>query len=171
MWGGATEDERRAIRQATVPQAGDLRVLSVDDFAFRRGATYGTILLDLQRRRVVDLLPELRTIGYRGQLENLLQDPAMLALIAQAPGPMVKALRPLCRALRLSPDLLARAIPKPPEAEPSGEAPARKPPPKVRPKKPRWSRFNPPHAADFPWVIPRNLPVSWGPDFSKPKNA
>ena len=30
----------------------------MDDFAFRRGNVYGTILADLERRRVVDLLPE-----------------------------------------------------------------------------------------------------------------
>jgi transposase len=32
------------------------RILSVDDFAFRRGRTYGSILIDLERHRVVDLL-------------------------------------------------------------------------------------------------------------------
>lgn len=38
--------------------AEKVRVLGVDDFAFKKGNAYGTILVDLERRRVVDLLPE-----------------------------------------------------------------------------------------------------------------
>jgi transposase len=34
------------------------RVLSVDDFAFRRGTRYGMVLVDLERRTLVDVLPD-----------------------------------------------------------------------------------------------------------------
>ncbi|MDP9458515.1 MAG: transposase, partial [Actinomycetota bacterium] len=47
-----------------------VRVLGVDDFAFRKGNAYGTILVDLERRRVVDLLPECSQEGLASWLRR-----------------------------------------------------------------------------------------------------
>jgi transposase len=46
------------IKAAPVPEVGKVRVLGVDDFAFKKGTTYGTILVNLEDHKVVDLLAE-----------------------------------------------------------------------------------------------------------------
>jgi transposase len=48
----------RMVRRLPLPVAPPPRVVAVDDWALRRGQTYGTIVVDLERRRVVDLLPD-----------------------------------------------------------------------------------------------------------------
>ncbi len=48
----------RVVRQAMLPTLPTPQVLGVDDWSYRRGQTYGTILSDLERHQVVDLLPD-----------------------------------------------------------------------------------------------------------------
>lgn len=46
------------IRSRNLGEARIPRILSVDDFSFRRGRSWGTVLVDLERHQLVDILPD-----------------------------------------------------------------------------------------------------------------
>jgi transposase len=48
----------RILRRTLAPSHSASRVVGIDDFALRKGRVYGTIFVDLEQHRPVDLLPE-----------------------------------------------------------------------------------------------------------------
>ncbi len=49
----------RVVRRRAAPiGAGPVTVIGIDDFAWKRGQRYGTLVCDLEQRRIVDLLPD-----------------------------------------------------------------------------------------------------------------
>jgi transposase len=48
----------RAVRQQSEPTPSTPRVVGIDDWAFRKGQRYGTIIIDQERSRPIDLLPD-----------------------------------------------------------------------------------------------------------------
>jgi len=60
----------RLIRRRPLPEQGTLRVVGVDGWAMRRGRTYGTIVVDMERRRVAGLLPDRTAATVAGWLQQ-----------------------------------------------------------------------------------------------------
>jgi transposase len=48
----------RVVRHHATPPATAPRVVGIDDWAFKRGHRYGTIICDLEQRRIIDFLPD-----------------------------------------------------------------------------------------------------------------
>lgn len=58
---GGRQTLLRRVRRAALPEAPAPQVVGIDDWAWRKGQHYGTILVDLQRGRPIDLLADRTT--------------------------------------------------------------------------------------------------------------
>lgn len=52
-----------------LPQVGQVEVLGIDDWSYRRGKRSGTILVDLQTHKIIDLFPDRRVDSVVARLE------------------------------------------------------------------------------------------------------
>lgn len=48
----------RLVRSSPLPSSAHVRVVGVDEWAWRKGQHYGTILVDLEQQRPIDLLAD-----------------------------------------------------------------------------------------------------------------
>lgn len=48
----------RSLECANGRNVASARVIGIDDWAWRKGQRYGTLICDLERRQVIDLLPD-----------------------------------------------------------------------------------------------------------------
>ncbi len=60
----------RRIMALPIEPVGQVSELGIDDFSFRRGRKFGTILVDLQSHKVIDLLPDRKAETAKVWMQN-----------------------------------------------------------------------------------------------------
>ena len=78
----------RLIRRREFSPCAAPRVVGIDDWAWRRGRSYGTLVCDLERRRVIDLLPSRASTPVR---DWLAAHPSVVVVSRDRAGPYAEA--------------------------------------------------------------------------------
>ena len=96
------------------------RVIGIDDWAWKKGHRYGTIICDLERHRVIDLLPDREA----GTVEAWLAERPGIEIVSRDRGGVTdRLLAVLCRAPGRSPtDGICSRPPAGRSSTPSGSA-------------------------------------------------
>ena len=65
----STSTALRLIYNLALPKADQVERLGVDDWAYRKGISYGTVLVNLSTRKVIDLLPDRSAASFQEWLK------------------------------------------------------------------------------------------------------
>jgi transposase len=90
----------RVVRRRTRPRTDPLLVAGIDDWAFRKNRRYGTIVCDLERRRIVALLPDREVATYGPGFPRVRRSELYRAIVAEV---MARPPHRRCRAPSRSP--------------------------------------------------------------------
>jgi len=60
----------RILRSRSVESPPFARIIGIDDWAFKKGQRYGTIIVDLEAHRVIDVLPDRTASSVQGWLQD-----------------------------------------------------------------------------------------------------
>ncbi len=55
----------RSLHRLASPPSEPVRVVGIDDFAWKKGKRYGTIILDMETHTILDLLPDREAVGVK----------------------------------------------------------------------------------------------------------
>jgi transposase len=78
----------RILRATNLPESEAPKVVGLDEWAWRKGRTYGTIMVDLEAHRVLDLLPDCRSESVAEWLQHY---PSITVISRDRSGPFASA--------------------------------------------------------------------------------
>jgi transposase len=78
----------RILRSTNLPESEAPKVVGLDEWAWRKGRTYGTIMVDLEAHRVLDLLPDCRSESVAEWLQRY---PSITVISRDRSGPFASA--------------------------------------------------------------------------------